>query len=144
MISNRTGFLLLASTLMLACGDDTQGLGGQAAEGGAEPSAGQPPLGGSQPMGGASGDGGTGGAPVGICAAGDGQCVFRHDTFGDEQFWTDALRLNELAQTLSPTQALGVGLKVDATAVPPEVLAAADLTDPATTGLARIRVLQQT
>jgi len=133
MISNRTGFLLLASTLMLACGDDTQGLGGQAAEGGAEPSAGQPPLGGSQPMGGASGDGGTGGAPVGICAAGDGQCVFRHDTFGDEQFWTDALRLNELAQTLSPTQALGVGLKVDATAVPPEVLAAADLTDPATT-----------
>ncbi|MBA3541251.1 MAG: c-type cytochrome [Deltaproteobacteria bacterium] len=69
----------------------------------------------------------------GPCAVDDGQCIFRHDTFGDEQLWTDTLRLHELVQTLPPTTALGVGLKVDAEAVPAEVLASADLQDPATT-----------
>src|SRR5688500_14329740 len=67
------------------------------------------------------------------CAENDGQCIFRHDTFGDEQLWTDTLRLHEVVQTLPPTTALAVGLKVDATAVPAEVLASADLSDPATT-----------
>lgn len=67
------------------------------------------------------------------CATGDGQCIFRHDTFGDEQLWTDTLKLNELVQNLPPTMALGVGLKVDADAVPAGVLASADLTSPATT-----------
>jgi cytochrome c553 len=67
------------------------------------------------------------------CAVNDGQCIFRHDTFGDEQLWTDTLRLHELVQTLPPTTALAVGLKVDADAVPADVLAAADLSDPATT-----------
>jgi mono/diheme cytochrome c family protein/cytochrome c553 len=67
------------------------------------------------------------------CAVDDGQCIFRHDTFGDEQLWTDTLRLHELVQTLTPKQALGVGLKVDATAVPAGVLASADLDAPATT-----------
>ncbi|HEY5952176.1 MAG TPA: c-type cytochrome [Kofleriaceae bacterium] len=70
------------------------------------------------------------GAP---CAVGDGQCIFRHDTFGDEQLWTDVLRLQEVVQTLPPTTALAVGLKVDADAVPADVLASADLHDPATT-----------
>jgi hypothetical protein len=72
-------------------------------------------------------------APVGPCAPSDGQCIFRHDTFGDEQLWTDVLRLHELAQTLTPKAALGVGLKVDVDAVPPDVLASADLDAPATT-----------
>jgi mono/diheme cytochrome c family protein len=76
---------------------------------------------------------GSGGSDAAACADDDGQCIFRHDTFGDEQLWTDALRLNELVQMLSPTAALGVGLKVDASAVPAEVLASADLNDPATT-----------
>jgi mono/diheme cytochrome c family protein len=67
------------------------------------------------------------------CATTDGQCIFRHDTFGDEQRWTDVLQLNELAQSLTPKAALGVGLKVDAEAVPPGVLASADLDAPATT-----------
>jgi hypothetical protein len=67
------------------------------------------------------------------CAVGDGQCIFRHDTFGDEQLWTDTLRLHELVQTLPPTMALAVGLKVDMDAVPADVLASADLEDPATT-----------
>lgn len=67
------------------------------------------------------------------CDVDDGQCIFRHDTFGDEQQWTDVLRLHELVQTLPPTTALSVGLKVDAEAVPAEVLASADLEDPATT-----------
>jgi mono/diheme cytochrome c family protein len=72
-------------------------------------------------------------ANVGPCDTADGQCIFRHDTFGDEQLWTDTLRLHEVAQTLSPKVALSVGLKVDAAAVPPDVLASADLDAPATT-----------
>ncbi len=64
----------------------------------------------------------------------DGRQIFRHDTFGDEQLWTDTLRMHEvIASAVDPTTALSVGLKVDADAVPPEVLETADLTDPATT-----------
>ena len=69
------------------------------------------------------------------CATTDGRCIFRRDTFGDEQLWTDILRLQEVVQTLSPTMALAIGLKVDSDAVPASVLASADLTDPATTVL---------
>ncbi len=79
---------------------------------------------------------GDGAAPAtvqGPCAPSDGQCIFRHDTFGDEQLWTDTLRLQELVQTLPPTTALAVGLKVDSDMVPATVLASADLQDPATT-----------
>lgn len=72
-------------------------------------------------------------AARGPCAVDDGQCIFRHDTFGDEQLWTDTLRLHELVQTLPPKMALAIGLKVDAAAVPAEVLASADLDSPATT-----------
>ncbi len=82
---------------------------------------------------GADGSIADGGMDPSPCAIDDGRCIFRHDTFGDEQQWTDLLRLNELVETLSPRAALGVGLKVDSEAVPPEVLAAADLDDPATT-----------
>jgi hypothetical protein len=80
-------------------------------------------------------DTGVDAPPVGAspCATDDGQCIFRHDTFGDEQLWTDTLRLHEVVETLPPTMALAVGLKVDADAVPPDVLAAADLSAPATT-----------
>lgn len=78
-------------------------------------------------------DGGDASTVVEPCAVDDGQCIFRHDTFGDEQLWTDVLRLNELVQTLPPTTALAVGLKVDSDAVPSSVLASADLSDPATT-----------
>ena len=73
------------------------------------------------------------GVPGSPCDPTDGQCIFRHDTFGDEQRWTDVLRLHELVQTLPPTMALALGLKVDADAVPADVLANADLEDPATT-----------
>ena len=69
----------------------------------------------------------------------EGQQVFRFDTFGDEQFWTDTARMHEVVQkSVSPTTALAVGLKVDADAIPPDVAAAikagkVDLKDPATT-----------
>src|SRR5688572_13062805 len=63
----------------------------------------------------------------------EGQRIFRFDTFGDEQLWTDQLRMHEVVQTLDPITALAVGLKVDADALPPGILATADLTDPATT-----------
>jgi mono/diheme cytochrome c family protein len=68
-----------------------------------------------------------------------GQKVFRFDTFGDEQFWTDTARMHEVVQkSVSPATALSVGLKVDADAIPPDVAAAikagkVDLKDPATT-----------
>jgi mono/diheme cytochrome c family protein len=62
-----------------------------------------------------------------------GMDVFRNDTFGDEALWTGTLHLNDVIATVPPTTALAVGLKVDADAVPADVLASADLTSPATT-----------
>jgi hypothetical protein len=77
---------------------------------------------------------GAGGAlPEESCAVDDGQCIFRNDTFGDEKLWTDTLRLHEVVQTLSPKDALGLGLKVDAALVPANVLESADLDAPKTT-----------
>lgn len=52
----------------------------------------------------------------------DGQKIFRFDTFGDEQFWTDVLRLHEVIPTVTPEAALKLGLKVDADALPPAVV----------------------
>jgi cytochrome c553 len=69
----------------------------------------------------------------------DGQQIFRFDTFGDETFWTDTLRMHELIRTsVSPLTALSLGLKVDADALPAQVKAGIqnhtiDLTSPATT-----------
>jgi cytochrome c553 len=68
-----------------------------------------------------------------------GREFFRFDTYGDESFWTDTLRLHEVIRTsVSPTAALGLGLKVDADALPAAVKSALqaktlDLDDPATT-----------
>ena len=68
-----------------------------------------------------------------------GQQVFRHETFGDEQFWSDTARMHEVIQkSVSPELALSVGLKVDAAAIPPDVAQAikdgkVNLKDPATT-----------
>jgi hypothetical protein len=52
----------------------------------------------------------------------NGKDIFRFDTFGDEQLWTDTFRLNEAIQTATPAAALAVGLKVDADALPPPVV----------------------
>ena len=63
-----------------------------------------------------------------------GQQTFRFDTYGDETFWTDTLRMHEVISSgVSPATALSVGLKVDAEAVPPGTLESADLNSPATT-----------
>ena len=84
--------------------------------------------GGTAGSGGAVGSGGTDGG-----AQFDGREVFRNDTFGDERFWTDELKMNEVVMTVPPTTALAVGLKVDSDMVPMNVLATADLSAPATT-----------
>jgi hypothetical protein len=68
----------------------------------------------------------------------DGRRIFRHDTFGDEQLWTDVLRMHDVVATLSPATALAVGLKVDAEALPAGLVAAlragkVDPTSPAVT-----------
>src|SRR5262249_38416576 len=64
----------------------------------------------------------------------DGQFIFRFDTFGDDDLWTDVLHLNDVIQAaVSPKTALSVGLKVDSEALPPNFLSRANLDDPATT-----------
>jgi hypothetical protein len=68
-----------------------------------------------------------------------GKDIFRFDTFGDETFWTDTLRLHEVIRSaVDPTTALSVGLKVDTDSLPPAVVAgiqngSISLTSPATT-----------
>lgn len=68
-----------------------------------------------------------------------GQQTFRHDTFGDETFWTDVLQLNKVIETaVDPLTAASVGLKVDADALPANVVAGIQdgsipLDDPQTT-----------
>lgn len=76
-----------------------------------------------------------------------GRETFRHDTMGDESFWTGALRLNEaiagealggVGPGVSPATALAVGLKVDVEALPDDLKSAIargeiDLDSPATT-----------
>ena len=76
-----------------------------------------------------------------------GRKIFRYDTFGDEAFWGGALELHRAIEGerfggvgpgLSPATALGVGLKVDAEALPSNVLTAirkgrVNLNDPAVT-----------
>jgi hypothetical protein len=68
-----------------------------------------------------------------------GKEIFRFDTFGDETFWTDTLMMNTVISTaVDPVTALSVGLKVDAEAIPADVVAGiqggtVSLTSPATT-----------
>jgi mono/diheme cytochrome c family protein len=68
-----------------------------------------------------------------------GKDIFRFDTFGDETFWTDTLRMHEVIRSaVDPTTALSVGLKVDTDSLPAAVVAgiqngSISLTSPATT-----------
>jgi mono/diheme cytochrome c family protein len=56
-------------------------------------------------------------------AVAEGKIIFRFETFGDESFWTDTLRMHEVIQAaVDPTTALSVGLKVDADALPAAVV----------------------
>jgi hypothetical protein len=68
----------------------------------------------------------------------DGQSIFRFDTFGDEQLWTGTLQLHDAIKSVTPKTALSVGLKVDADALPPDLINAlkagqVNLNDPAVT-----------
>ena len=78
-------------------------------------------------------------APLDPALVAQGKEIFRFDTFGDETQWTDRLRMHEvIAAAVDPTTALSVGLKVDAEALPPAVVAgiqngSISLTSPATT-----------
>ena len=76
-----------------------------------------------------------------------GKHIFRFDTFGDEAFWGDTLRLHQaiageklggVGPGVSPKTALSVGLKVDVDALPPSLVkqlkaGKVNLDDPATT-----------
>lgn len=77
----------------------------------------------------------------------EGRQIFRFDTFGDEDFWGDQLRLHEAIEGeqfggvgpgVSPATALAVGLKVDVQALPKSLQnelrkGRVDLDDPAVT-----------
>lgn len=77
----------------------------------------------------------------------EGRQIFRFDTFGDEAFWGDTLKLHQaisgaanggVGAGVSPKTALAVGLKVDSDALPPAVVSGikagtVDLGDPKTT-----------
>jgi mono/diheme cytochrome c family protein len=81
----------------------------------------------------------TGAAQPGLDASHrEGREIFRFDTFGDEQLWTDVLRMHEVIPAVDPATALAVGLKVDVEALPSDLVAAlragqVDLTNPAVT-----------
>jgi mono/diheme cytochrome c family protein len=81
----------------------------------------------------------SGGSGLSPTLVAKGKDIFRFETFGDESFWTDTLRMHEvIEQAVDPTTALAVGLKVDTDSLPPEVVSAIQsgaisLTDPATT-----------
>jgi len=76
-----------------------------------------------------------------------GKRIFRYDTFGDEAYWTDKLKLHQALQGtkfggvgpgVSPKTALAVGLKVDMDALPTDLVekikkGRVDLDDPGTT-----------
>lgn len=84
-------------------------------------------------------DDSIGPGPLDPVLVAEGKQIFRFDTFGDETFWTDTLRMHEVIRTaVSPNVALSVGLKVDADTLPQAVKDAimagqVDLDDPATT-----------
>ena len=77
----------------------------------------------------------------------NGRQIFRFDTFGDERFWSGALKLHQaiagarlggIGPGVGPATALAAGLKVDVEMVPRAILAgiqsgAVDLNDPANT-----------
>ena len=77
----------------------------------------------------------------------EGRNTFRHDTFGDEAFWGGALHLQDaikgaalggVGPGISPSTALGLGLKVDLDALPQPLVnklkqGKVNLNDPATT-----------
>src|SRR5215213_2332928 len=77
----------------------------------------------------------------------EGRQTFRFDTFGDEAFWGDMLKLHQAIEGasfggtgpgLTPTAALGLGLKVDLGALPKQLekdlgKGRVDLNSPATT-----------
>ncbi|HEU4634518.1 MAG TPA: hypothetical protein VFS22_11060 [Flavisolibacter sp.] len=77
----------------------------------------------------------------------EGKDIFRYDSFGDEEFWSGLLHLDKaiageklggFGEGVTPKTALAVGLKVDAEALPADVVAgiksgAVNLDDPATT-----------
>jgi hypothetical protein len=77
----------------------------------------------------------------------DGRKTFRFDTFGDEAYWGDTIKLHQalagaklggVGPGVSPKTALAVGLKVDVDALPEAIVSGlkqgtVDLADPATT-----------
>jgi cytochrome c2 len=99
-----------------AAGAGTAGVGGLGGTGGGAAGSGVTGTGGQTD--GGTADGGNPNQPV-LGNATNGQTVFRFETFGNEGFWTDAVKLPQgiVAANLTPVQALQAGLSVDSDAV---------------------------
>lgn len=123
--------MFLGSSLaLLHCDDDTAATPAPAATGGSSARGVTAGSGGTSTSGAGGSVVGTDGPP-GVDANGNpnkhevgdkvrGQDVFRFETFGNEGFWTDAMRLPEgvLAANFTPVKALKAGLMVDIAMVP--------------------------
>jgi hypothetical protein len=143
LISGTAMGALIAGTLALAaCGGGGKGGGKGGSNGGS--------IGGSNGGGNGGSGGGIGGIggsissqvpqiPLDPKVVAAGQGTFRHDTFGDETFWTDVLHMNTVIETaVDPLTAASVGLKIDADALPANVVqgiqdGSIPLNDPQTT-----------
>lgn len=124
------GSALLSGLLIGACGDDESLRVAQSRDGDAGDAGGRDPV-----------------KSTALRLVDEGRQIFRYDTFGDEVFWGDTLKLHEavagednggVGAGVSPTAALELGLKVDVEALPPSVVSAleageVDLDSPATT-----------
>jgi hypothetical protein len=153
---------ILAAGSLVHCDDSSEGNAGSTStstqcppgSGASGPATGAGATGaGGQASGGTAGMGGAGAAPVDPLLASvkqrldKGRHTFRFETFGDEAFWGDTLKLHQaiagadnggVGAGVSPTAALGLGLKVDAAALPAQLVAdiqanKVDLEDPKTT-----------
>jgi hypothetical protein len=127
LISGSAMGALIAGTLALtACGDGKGG--GRGGNGGGN--AGGIGGGNAGGIGGgnACGIGGSMGSqvpqvPLDPQVVAAGMDTFRHDTFGDETFWTDVLQMNKVIETaVDPLTAASVGLKIDADALPATIV----------------------
>ena len=80
----------------------------------------------------------SGSASSDVALIAQGREIFRFDTFGDENKWTDTLRRHEvISKSISPVAALAVGLKGDSETLPSPVVQeiqnkSIDLASPAT------------
>jgi hypothetical protein len=113
LVSHSVMGALIAGVLALTACDDDDSAGARRTDGGSNDAGNNDGSNGSQvPR-----------VPLDPQVVTAGQETFRHDSFGDETFWTDVLQMNKVIESaVDPLTAASVGLKVDADALPANVV----------------------